>query len=64
MPCVGSGATGLLGHRQDDDRDPERPDSWICSTSVEALDPALEQRVDEDDVRPQLLIEGGPSSRR
>ena len=31
-----------------------RPASWICSTSLQALDPALQERVDEDDVRPQL----------
>ena len=31
------------------------PASAICSTSWQALDPALEQRVDEDDVRSELL---------
>ena len=44
----------VLGHGQDDDRD---VDVGILDLldELQALDPALEQGVDEDDVRPELL---------
>ena len=43
----------LLGHGQDDDRDAAAGLVDLVD-EVEALDPALEQRVDHDDVRAQL----------
>ena len=46
MPCSGSGSTGFCGHGQDDDRDAELGLVDLLD-EVQALDPALEQRVDD-----------------
>ena len=54
MPVVGVGLDRVLRHGQDDDRDAELGLVDLLD-ELGALDPALEQRVDEDDVRPQLL---------
>ena len=54
MPLSGSGSIGFCGHGQDDDRHAELG-LVDHLDELRALDPALEQRVDEDDVRPQLL---------
>ena len=58
------GLDRVLGDRQDDDRHAESGLVELLD-ELEALDPALEQRVDEDDVRAQLLdLRGSPSCRR
>ena len=57
MPCVGVGLDRVLRHGQDDDRHAELGFVDLLD-ELEALDPALEQRVDEDDVRPQLAGSG------
>ena len=50
MPVVGVGLDRVLGHGQDDDRHAELGLVDLLD-ELEALDPALEQGVDEDDVR-------------
>ena len=54
MPASGSRLDRVLGNGQHDDRDAE-PGVVDLLDELHALDPALEQRVDEDDVRPELL---------
>ena len=54
MPLFGVGFDRVLGHGQHDDRDAETRLVELLD-EVQALDPALEQRVDQDDVRPELL---------
>ena len=54
MPCDASGSIGFCGTVRTMTGTPSSA-SWIMLDELEALDPALEQRVDEDDVRPQLL---------
>ena len=54
----------VLRHGQDDDRDAEAGVVDLLD-ELQALDPALEQRVDDDDVGPQLLdLVRAPSRRR
>ena len=57
MPVLASGSIGVCGHGQDDDRHAELGVVDHLD-ELEALDPALEQRVDEDDVGPHLLDRG------
>ena len=54
MPCSRVGLDRVLRHGQDDDRDAELGLVDLLD-ELRALDPALEQRVDEDDVRAELL---------
>ena len=53
MPTLGVRLDRVLRHGQDDDRDAELGLVDLLD-ELGALDPALEQRVDEDDVRAQL----------
>ena len=55
--ALGSGSTGFCGHGQDDDRHAELGLVDLLD-ELGALDPALEQGVDEDDVGSQLLDRG------
>ena len=63
MPVRGVGLDRVLGHGQDDDRHAEIRLVDLLD-ELEALDPALEQRVDEDDVGPQLPDRGDRLARR
>ena len=56
------GLDRVLGHGQDDDRDAELGLVDLLD-ELQALDPALEQRVDEDDVRAQLARSGASDLR-
>ena len=53
MPLAGSTSTGFCGHRQHDDRHVELRRVDLLD-ELGALDPALEQGVDEHDVRAEL----------
>ena len=53
----------VLRDGQDDDRDAELGLADLLD-ELRALDPALEQRVDQDDVRPELLDLGDGLARR
>ena len=59
IPRSGSGSIGCCGHGQDDHRQPDRAGEQLVD-ELEALDPALEQGVDDHDVGPQLAdLAGG-----
>ena len=53
----------VLGHGQDDDRHAD-PALVELVDELEALDPALEQGIDDDDVGPELARSGRPPSSR
>ena len=57
MPFDGSGSTGFCGTVRTMTGTPSVGLVDLLD-ELQALDPALEQRVDEDDVRPELLDRG------